>query len=396
MSHWLVRQNIGQAEAQWSSEVSKISGMTVDTAREHAESDAEIRFFVYFRETVNIPGVGVLNPGDVAFFKGHPTFAEVPQCDTYVREIVPRNIAWVQTEPPELDSNGLDEIEDTFFTHIIVSFFHLDAGPKLVYNGPNRFPSQFDQLWKRYRRMQSGPHYKTMMISVGGWGSNTWLNAEGEEYQGAYVIAQFVTASGFDGVDFNFEGDFIYRNETRWLTVLAKLVGYLGDLLPEDKLITITPIWDNTFAQVQAIQKEGRSHRSYPKYLYGKKWRDMIDWINAQFYTYIGEIARPEPDPVGEYRNLLIPDSIHREGPYPPDQISTDRLVAGFPLESGKGSSSPVTFNPDERNKAFDAVQILNQTAGFAGVFVWRWEDTRIPPSLWWGKSMETALGRSQ
>ena len=90
---------------------------------------------------------------------------------------------WVEDDCLNFREPDYGLLTDSYFTHAIVCFFHLDPGPKLVYNGKDRDPYgvQYDQWWKYLQGLRQGPLAKTLMLSVGGWDSETWSNVQGKD-----------------------------------------------------------------------------------------------------------------------------------------------------------------------------------------------------------------------
>jgi GH18 family chitinase len=289
--------------------------------------------------------------------------------------------------PPDLTPTDLASINASKYSHVIVCFFHLEEGPKLVLNGgPDNDPytPRFAPLWQAYQHMAWPTGHKTMMISVGGWGSGTWFYAEGKEEAGAREIAKFVRQFNFAGVDLNFEGEPEYRNDPRWLRVVGKVAVYLRAIL-DDRIVTIAPMLDNVGTQVKAINSAQQGFN-------GLTWQHTLTWINAQFYTFSKETAQPARRPVAAY-NALLADNFHNQCP----MVQPDHLVMGLPLESPTGTAkhTAATFNENELSVGYDATsQLFGQWSNYAGTFVWNWEATRFPPDLNWGFAIAEALGR--
>src|SRR4051812_38588511 len=131
----------------------------------------------------------------------------MPNVDPRTGDITPRNMVWVEDMPPDFKDSDQKLLTGSYFTHAIVCFFHLDSGPKLVYNGPNdpRDP-RFNDWWSYLDSQRQRQHPKTLMMGIGGWDSGTWKEVEGNEAAGAEEIVRFAREKGFAGIDFNFEG----------------------------------------------------------------------------------------------------------------------------------------------------------------------------------------------
>jgi hypothetical protein len=130
----------------------------------------------------------------------------MPNSDSDSREIAPRNMVWVEDMPPNPAKNlpgnftgdDYNNLKVSHYTHAIICFFHLDPGPTLVYNltGNKEMPD-YNEWWGFLRTLN-----KTLMLSVGGWNSGTWANAQGYEEDGAGKIVEFAQNAGFAGIDF--------------------------------------------------------------------------------------------------------------------------------------------------------------------------------------------------
>jgi hypothetical protein len=258
------------------------------------------------------------------------------------REITPRNIVWVEDDCLNFREADYGLLTDSYYTHAIVCFFHLDPGPKLVYNGKDRDPygPEYDQWWKYLQGLRQGPLAKTLMLSVGGWNSGTWTNAQKNIEDGARQIVAFAQAKGFDGIDFNFEGD--YQNDEDPLDDFAKLVVAVRKIW--NGLFTITPIYGHVENQLEHIRNAGGRN-------------DDLSWINVQFYTYGNGYPYPEPGVVANYKDVLFVNS-----------LPAKMVTAGFPL-----SETDLAFNQGELQTATGEVkQIYSAYPDFAGMFAWR------------------------
>jgi chitinase len=276
----------------------------------------------------------------------------MPSRDPNSGEITPRNIVWVEDMPPDFRIQDRFFLKSSRYTHAIVCFFHLDPGPKLVYNGPrNPFDPTFDDWWSYLGGLRQDQHPKTLMLSVGGWNSGTWKRAEGNETAGAEQIVKFAQEKGFAGIDFNFEGDseeggYANANDrARILATFARLVVEVRNIWTG--LLTITPMRFEITTQLQ-----------YIKTAFGSAdWKDCLSWINAQFYTYEGLKPNPEPDVARDYESVLAEI-----------QVPARMVAAGFPL-----SETDLQFNQRELQAAKTAVRDIYSThPDFAGLFVWR------------------------
>jgi len=267
----------------------------------------------------------------------------MPKSDSDTREITPRNIVWVEDFPPDFGAQDHVHLTISHFTHAIICFFHLDPGPKLVYNGAGRDPDspQF-QPWWDFLRNDIGS--KTLMLSVGGWNSSTWKYAQGQEATGAREIVDFARRQGFAGIDFNFEGP--YNENPDWLAPFGKMVVEVRKIW--DGLFTITPMRGNLASQLKYIQQAA----GHPV-----TWKNYLSWINVQFYTFVNSKPNPDKDVPAEYENVLASY-----------QLPASMVAVGFPL-----SEQDLQFNIGELEVAVGAVQtIYSNHPDFAGLFVWR------------------------
>jgi len=262
-------------------------------------------------------------------------------------EITPRNIVWVEDMPPDFGSADLNHLTSSYYTHAIVCFFHLDAGPTLVYNGPNDpYRPSYDSWWSYLRGLRQAVLGKTLFMSVGGWNSGTWANTQGLEAQGAGQIVRFAQSQGFDGIDFNFEGDYGPSINDR-LAAFGRLVVEVRKIW--NGLLTITPIYGQVWGQLLNIHNAvGRPF----------DWRDYLSWVNVQFYTYQDGAPRPMSDVPRDYELVLSSN-----------QLPASMVAAGFPL-----SETDLQFNQAEMQTATGAVKdIYAAHPDFAGMFVWRY-----------------------
>ena len=262
-------------------------------------------------------------------------------------DATPRNMVWVEDMPPDFTSRDYGLLSASYFTHAIVSFFHLDAGPTLVYNNPRNDPYQpfYDSWWAHLRSLKVAPNPKALFMSVGGWGSGTWEQAAGREAQGAVQIVKFAQSQGFDGIDFNFEGNYYpYTNER--LAAFGRLVAEVRKIW--NGLLTITPIYGQVSDQLTAIQDAaGRNVNS----------GGLLSWLNVQFYTYRDTVPQPMAEVPHDYELVLLNN-----------QLPAGMVAAGFPL-----SETDLPFNQNELQVATSAVErILQAHPDFAGMFAWR------------------------
>ena len=394
--HWNIRPGVAEygganAGSQWSQEISRASGLTLDQARAKAEATPSVSFFFYCKSGMDLTnyGKGTFSPGDAVFFSGAPWYGSAPQCDTYVLDQVPRNIAWIEDMPQNiavhfnpnakggLTDHDFDFLTSSKYTHLIVCFFHFDPGtpPKLVYNGPHDANQPILQpLWDRYRGMRQGAEYKTMLLSMGGWGSGTWNAISGKEVTAAKILADFAKNEQFDGVDLNFEGPQSMRQDPTKLSSLAKFgIALRAEL--GDRILTFTPmvmptrtpsgldLTDNVVDQLHAIDTELGGHAG--------AWQDILTWVNPQFYSYSLDVANPEDNVPNLYDALL---AILPGAP----NVPPAKMTAGFPLE-GAGAPNHDKFNGTELATATADVKKLYFHYGheFGGAFAWRYKFTK-------------------
>jgi hypothetical protein len=265
-------------------------------------------------------------------------------------EIVPRNMVWVEDMPPDFGDYQRSLLTQSYFTHAIVCFFHLDAGPKLVYNGPNDPDApQFKDWWPYLRTLGEAKMNKTLVMSVGGWNSNTWGFADGHEAEGAAQIVDFARAQGFDGIDFNFEGDYGNVRAAR-LATCARLIVKVHKIW--DGLLTITPIYGEQEEQLEAIAAA-----------FGRKpgLLELLTCVNVQFYTYAGPTPQPMWNVIRKYFDVVLYNSWG---------MPVDMVTAGFPL-----SETDPDFNKAELETALDvAGSLYYANSTFGGVFAWRFK----------------------
>jgi len=261
-------------------------------------------------------------------------------------EITPRNIIWVEDMPPDFSAADAGRLTSSYYTHAIVSFFHLDAGPTLVYNGPGNDPYQpaYSPWWSYLRGLREAAMGKTIFLSVGGWNSGTWANARGREADGAAQIVNFARAQGFDGIDFNFEGS--YANVNELLAAFGRLVAEVRKIW--NGLLTITPIYGQVWSQLLNVQNAaGRPVGG----------GDVLSWVNVQFYTYQDGAPQPMPNVPGEFE-LVLSSNL----------LPAGMVAGGFPL-----SETDLPFNQSELQTATAAVKDIQAAhPDFAGMFVWR------------------------
>jgi hypothetical protein len=253
-------------------------------------------------------------------------------------------MVWVEDMPPDFRPQDRFFLTSSYYTHAIVCFFHLDPGPKLVYNGPrDPFDPGLSEWWNYLDTLKQANHPKTLMLSVGGWNSGTWKSAQGSAKAGAAQIVKFAQDKGFDGIDFNFEGP--YLNRDALLASFAQLVVEVRNIWAG--LLTITPMRFEVTRQIQYIKQAFGS----------ADWMDCLSWINVQFYTYEGPNPHPESDVAGDYERVLADN-----------QLPPRTIAAGFPL-----SETDLQFNQGELQAAKTAVRdIYSKHPDFAGIFVWR------------------------
>jgi hypothetical protein len=289
----------------------------------------------------------------------------MPDGDSLPPERTPRNIVWVEDMPPAFADSDRQNLTISYYTHAIVSFFHIDAGPQLVYNGPGIKPwdKRFADWWPYLRTLREARNSKTLMMSVGGWESGTWANAAGQEAAAAKQIVEFAHIEGFTGIDFNFEGT--YRTDPAHLRALANMVVEIRKVW--GGILTITPMRDNVTTQLQYIQAA----------LGPVDWRTQISWVNVQFYYYNGVTPVPQTNVPTDYDRLLL----QIQAPPP-------MMAAGFPL-----SETDSGFNERELQYAEGAVRdIHTKHPEFAGLFVWRYRGAFRPQSLNWAYNMYNVL----
>ena len=85
----------------------------------------------------------------------------MPTNDSVSHEITPRNIVWVEDDiiTRGFSDKDKDLLKQSYFTHVIICFFHLDPGPTLVYNDPGRDPySPNYATWWEYLQACSEHH----------------------------------------------------------------------------------------------------------------------------------------------------------------------------------------------------------------------------------------------
>ena len=298
----------------------------------------------------------------------------MPKDDSNSGEITPRNIVWVEDFPTDFTPSDRVRLSASRFTHAIVCFFHLNPGPKLVYNGSNDpFDAKFDEWWRYLVGLRQDNHPKTLMLSVGGWNSGTWKYAEGNEAAGAQEIVRFAQEKGFTGIDFNFEGDSVKEgyayDRARLLVTFAKLVVEVRHIWTG--IFTITPMRFEISTQLQNIRQA-----------FGNPdWLGFLSWINAQFYTYDKGVPQPESNVAADYEVVLAEN-----------QLQATQVAAGFPL-----SESDVKYNQQELQAAKGAVQSLYaKHPDFAGLFAWRFRgvfrNDHVGQPLNWAAEFATIL----
>ena len=302
-------------------------------------------------------------------------FRDQTVSSAYVKEKTPRRMVYVSGHSAHgaglLQQADFDDLGNSKYTHINACFIHFnDEEFTLSFNEtkPASDPTLND-IWKGFRKLQSN---KVVMISVGGWNSGTWewicrraksLEVKGENAENAYeeaanTLANLVEKHGFDGIDLNLEGfwdntpSFSYDHKYDYPNTQAKLLVSLRKRLP-DALLTITPINDEVkthrdrfgklvTGQFDALQSIAKQE--------GKSWHDLVSWINVQFYRENGHMMT-----VAEIEKF-----------YPDSGIDADRLVAGF-LANGT----------NEFTIATDVTENFLSKPGFAGIFVWNYQDTK-------------------
>ncbi len=342
--------------------------VSVDQAKTEATNEQSC-FFVYCNGEVTVDP-DVFDPQTGICFKTVPLFVPESKTDLYLRELTPRNIIWVSDCPPTKEKpdnkftpQDKELLQQSTFTHAIICFFHLGLNtekdpnnpvPQLVYNNagdPNN--SEFDTWWEYLRGLRQRNNYKTLMLSVGGFGVNDWENAKGKNGKGneeafATLLVNFAQSHGFAGIDFNFEG--YYRNRDDLLSTLAKMVVEVRKQMRQqqwDGLFTITPMRDNLNQQLLAIQNavqiaEGRLC----------PLSDYVSWINVQFYKG-DDPPNPDADVADAYDQVLAGETYWG-----------DPLSAWFPLpakmvaaERPTSSSIKVNWKPPRSRCRLSALQ---------------------------------------
>ena len=276
----------------------------------------------------------------------------MPNVDPRTGDVTPRNMIWVEDMPPDFKDSDRKLLTYSHFTHAIVCFFHLDSGPKLVYNGPNDpRGSRFDDWWPYLDGLRQGQYPKTLVMGVGGWNSGTWKAVEGNEAAGAEQIVGFAREKGFAGIDFNFEGDredLLYSPPAarqRGLTNFANLVVAVRNIWPG--ILTITPMRFEVATQADYVRRAFGS----------ADWTDALSWVNVQFYTYDRVKPQPQSNVAADYENVL--SGIN---------LPAGKVTAGFPL-----SEQDLQFNRNELLYATGAVRdMFSRHSDFAGMFAWR------------------------
>jgi hypothetical protein len=343
----------------------------------HVAEQDQSCFFAYCNGAVSVgpPRNRHFFPETGICFQNVPKFADEPNSDLYLCELTPRNIVWVNDMAPEnFQGDDFWVLTHAEYTHAIICFFHLDAGPTLVYNGPGNNPNQnkYKPWWEYLRSLREGPNYKTLILSVGGWNSGTWFHARNHEKAGAKLIVDFARDHGFAGIDFNFEGPYRFNGDE--LSTFAQMVLEVREQMHRQSwygLFTITPMRDNIGQQLASIEKAV----GHPL-----TWSDYLSWINVQFYHYNNGRAVPVGDVVYDY------DTVLRETGLPASMIA-----AGFPLEddiNGLGEDAVRNFNVGEFQKAIKEVSNIRKAhRDFAGMFVWRFRGTQRNnvPGVPWG-----------
>jgi len=391
MPNWIrfPKINHDPNDSHWESRFDWVYPVSVDQAKTEA-TNGQSCFFVYCNGDIQVDN-NDFQPQSGICFRTVPLFVPEPNTDLYLRELTPRNIIWVSDCPPTKEKpdnkftpEDKELLQQSTFTHAIICFFHLglvtnkddpkNPLPQLVYNNagdPNN--SEFDTWWEYLRGLRQRNNYKTLMLSVGGFGVNDWENAKGKNGKGneeafATLLVNFAQSHGFAGIDFNFEG--FYRNRDDLLSTLAKMVVEVRKQMRQqqwDGLFTITPMRDNLNQQLLAIQNavqiaEGRLC----------PLSDYVSWINLMFYLG-DDPPKPDTDVAEAYNKVLAGESYWGESlsdwfPLPPKMVS-----AGFPL-----SKTDVKFNQGELVTAASAVKaIKSKHPNFAGLFVWRFRYLR-------------------
>jgi hypothetical protein len=100
---WVKKPNVAQyGGADWTNEVKRASGLSVEDAKRMAEQDPRITFFFYMRQYMSLRGKGHFRPGDAVFFSGKPWYGGAPQADAHET-----NPAWVK-KPNVAQYGGAD------------------------------------------------------------------------------------------------------------------------------------------------------------------------------------------------------------------------------------------------------------------------------------------------
>ncbi len=313
-----------------------------------------------------------------------------------IPERIPRNIIWAGAAESPLSTDTLNVLRASAYSHVFVCFLHFDPAtathpdPRLVYNGP--YPVEnFNTFWPQLQGLKIGSNPKTLMISIGGWGSGTWNNIRGLETAAARILARFVVDHGFDGVDLNFEGPPDVRFDPALLQTVALFAMGLREALGH-LFITLTPMMDNvvdddsnqSLGQLDAINKVVPA---------GRNWQDVVSWVNIEFDTYQGYNPGNDPGVIGAYRRLMGQLN-----------LTEDRMVIGFGLwgEGSPGetpeeiSANEARFGTNNRIVLHHAIQtvktLMRDLPNFGGVFAWNYRASKLPPDLNWAVKMLEVL----
>jgi len=102
---WKKKTNVAQyGGADWKNEIMRLSGISLETAKQVAEKNPAITYFFHMRETMWLTGKsgpggwtekGHFHPGDAVFFTGKPWYGSAPQADAYEKQVAP---LWVNAE----------------------------------------------------------------------------------------------------------------------------------------------------------------------------------------------------------------------------------------------------------------------------------------------------------
>lgn len=328
-----------------------------------------------------------LSPGQMINFPlpppPWPTFIPGPYV-ALVREKLPRNMIWVGAAESPLSDATIADLVASDFTHVIICFLHFNPHLKLVYNGPQEVETVPAGYWDKLQALKQGDKPKTLMISLGGYGSGSWAAMLGKEQQAASILAAFVTDHGFDGVDINFEGGPDYSpDDPDYLASVGKLVVQLRLGLPKG-FVTITPMRRFEQAQLQSI---GTAAASAMPSVAAKQ---VVSWVNVQFDVYENERPDNDEDLVMHYAGLTTSLG-----------LPANQLTAGFGL-LGESGASPANVpgyaaeNLEIMLAARDKIpKLIAQFPNFGGVFVWNYHACTLSGKSDWDSTMASAMSQA-